>query len=68
LERVVSVCKEGVKEIWLTSEDTGAWGRDLDSNISVLLKALVEILPTDVMLRVGMTNPPYILAHLESVA
>lgn len=57
-----------MREIWLTSEDTGAWGRDLDTNISVLLKAIVTILPSHVMLRVGMTNPPYILAHLESVA
>ena len=37
--------KEGVMEIWLTSEDTGAWGRDLDSNIAVLLKNIVERLP-----------------------
>jgi threonylcarbamoyladenosine tRNA methylthiotransferase CDKAL1 len=35
------VLQEGVKEIWLTSEDTGAWGRDIDSNISILLKSIV---------------------------
>ena len=34
----------------------------------MLLKKLVEKLPDDVMLRIGMTNPPYILAHLESIA
>ena len=68
LNRVQDVCNQGVKEIWLTSEDTGAWGRDIGSNIAVLLKSIVEILPENVMLRVGMTNPPYILAHLESIA
>jgi threonylcarbamoyladenosine tRNA methylthiotransferase CDKAL1 len=36
---------EGVKEIWLTSEDTGAYGRDINTNISELLKVLTEGLP-----------------------
>jgi threonylcarbamoyladenosine tRNA methylthiotransferase CDKAL1 len=31
---VKAVVKEGVKEVWLTSEDTGAYGRDLNTNIS----------------------------------
>ncbi len=34
VQRVSSVVKEGVKELWLTSEDTGAYGRDLNTNIS----------------------------------
>jgi len=55
-------------EIWLTSEDTGAYGRDIDTNLPNLLKAIVEILPDHVMLRLGMTNPPYILEHLRAVA
>jgi len=29
---------------------------------------LIAILPEYVMLRVGMTNPPYILQHLEEMA
>lgn len=56
---------EGVKEIWLTSEDLGAWGIDLGLTIVDLLKSLVECIPADCMLRLGMTNPPYILDHLE---
>lgn len=68
MERVKEVCQEGVKEIWLTSEDTGAYGRDIGTNISELLMKIIEVLPKNVMLRVGMTNPPYILAHIESIA
>jgi len=33
-----------------------------------LLWQLVEVIPEHCMLRVGMTNPPYILEHLEEVA
>lgn len=62
--------EEGVTEIWLSSEDTGAYGLDIGSNVAELFKALVDILPADqsVMLRLGMTNPPYILAHLPAIA
>lgn len=28
----------------------------------------MEVLPEDVIMRVGMTNPPYILEHLENIA
>lgn len=68
VDRVRTVIKEGVKEIWLTSEDTGAYGLDIGTNIVNLLKAIVPELPDGVMLRVGMTNPPYILKHLDGIA
>uniref|UniRef100_A0A061S893 Threonylcarbamoyladenosine tRNA methylthiotransferase n=1 Tax=Tetraselmis sp. GSL018 TaxID=582737 RepID=A0A061S893_9CHLO len=59
-----------VREIWLSSEDTGAYGRDIGSSLPQLLEALVSVLPPDgqTMIRVGMTNPPFILEHLEAVA
>ncbi|XP_033250885.1 threonylcarbamoyladenosine tRNA methylthiotransferase-like [Drosophila miranda] len=59
---------EGCCEVWLTSEDTGAYGRDIGSSLPELLWKLVEVIPEHCMLRVGMTNPPYILEHLEEVA
>lgn len=36
----------------------------------MLLKAIVAVLPPDgsTMLRVGMTNPPFILEHLKEIA
>jgi threonylcarbamoyladenosine tRNA methylthiotransferase CDKAL1 len=68
--RVQSVVNDGVKEIWLSSEDTGAYGRDIGVNLPKLLTAIVEVLPPDgsTMLRIGMTNPPYILEHLKEIA
>jgi threonylcarbamoyladenosine tRNA methylthiotransferase CDKAL1 len=55
-------------EIWLTSEDTGAYGRDIDTDLPTLLKSIVKIMPGNVMLRLGMTNPPFILEHLQAMA
>ncbi|XP_070798576.1 threonylcarbamoyladenosine tRNA methylthiotransferase [Pituophis catenifer annectens] len=60
--------EEGVCEIWLTSEDTGAYGRDIGTDLPTLLWKLVEVIPEGAMLRLGMTNPPYILEHLEEMA
>ena len=59
------VFPEGVCEIWLTSEDTGAYGRDIGTDLPSLLWRLVEEIPEGAMLRLGMTNPPYILEDLE---
>lgn len=52
-------------EVWLTSEDTGAYGRDIDVTLPELLWKLIKVVPEGCMLRIGMTNPPYIMEHLE---
>ncbi|XP_030408387.1 threonylcarbamoyladenosine tRNA methylthiotransferase isoform X2 [Gopherus evgoodei] len=68
VDRAKQSFQEGVCEIWLTSEDTGAYGRDIGTDLPTLLWKLVEIIPEGAMLRLGMTNPPYILEHLEEMA
>ena len=57
-----------MREVWLSSEDTGAYGKDINVSLPYLLGAIVDALPDGVMLRVGMTNPPHILEHKEAVA
>jgi len=52
--------KEGVKEIWLTSQDTGCYGFDLGTNLAKLLKELVTIIG-NFKIRVGMMNPNHVL-------
>ena len=66
VERVKQSFGEGVVEIWLTSEDTGAYGKDIGTNIVQLLWRIVEHIPDGCMLRIGMTNPPYIQEHLQA--
>jgi threonylcarbamoyladenosine tRNA methylthiotransferase CDKAL1 len=66
--RAVQAASEGVTEVWLASEDTGAYGIDLGTNIASLMLRIADALPPKVMLKLGMTNPPYMLAHIEGVA
>ncbi|KAM4816735.1 threonylcarbamoyladenosine tRNA methylthiotransferase isoform X2 [Urocitellus parryii] len=68
VDRAKQSFQEGVCEIWLTSEDTGAYGKDIGTDLPSLLWRLVEVIPEGAMLRLGMTNPPYILEHLEEMA
>ncbi|CAG9088722.1 unnamed protein product [Plutella xylostella] len=68
VERARQSFKEGVCEIWLTSEDTGTYGRDIGTSLPELLDQLVAVIPAGCRLRLGMTNPPYILEHLPRVA
>lgn len=52
-------------EVWLTSEDLGAYGHDIGVTLPELLWQLVGVVPDSCMLRLGMTNPPYIMEHME---
>jgi threonylcarbamoyladenosine tRNA methylthiotransferase CDKAL1 len=69
LERIGIAIGEGVRQIWLTSEDLGAYGIDIGTDISHLLKSIISVIEAhpEVMLRLGMTNPPYMLQHAEEV-
>lgn len=68
IQRARDAFEEGVVELWLTSEDTGTYGRDIGTSLPELLNQLVEVIPDGCKMRIGMTNPPYILEHLEAVA
>jgi threonylcarbamoyladenosine tRNA methylthiotransferase CDKAL1 len=46
----------GAKEVWLTSQDCGAYGRDIGSSLPELLDDLVNI-PGEYRVRLGMINP-----------
>ena len=67
-KRMDDAFAEGVVEVWLTSEDTGAYGRDIGSSMPELLELLLAGVPEGRMLRVGMTNPPYMLEHMPEIA
>jgi len=49
---------EGVKEIWLTSQDTFCYGFDINTDLPTLLEELVKI-PGDFKIRIGMGNPDH---------
>lgn len=68
VDRLRQSFEEGVCEVWLTSEDTGAYGKDIGVTLPQLLYQIVEVIPPGCMMRIGMTNPPYIQEYLEDMA
>lgn len=58
VERAQVAFAEGVKELWITSEDTGAYGRDIGTNLPELLRCLIKVIPKGCMLRLGSYRPP----------
>ncbi|MEK6950874.1 MAG: tRNA (N(6)-L-threonylcarbamoyladenosine(37)-C(2))-methylthiotransferase [Nanoarchaeota archaeon] len=58
--------REGVKEIWLTSQDTGCYGFDLGTNLVQLLKELIS-LPGEFKIRIGMGNPLHFQRYYQEL-
>lgn len=57
---------DGCKEIWLTSQDTGCYGHDINTNIVDLLKKLIQV-QGDFKIRLGMANPKHIKNYYKEL-
>ena len=51
-----SLISQGAKEIWLTSTDNAAYGRDSKTSLPALIRKVAAV-PGDFKIRVGMMNP-----------
>ena len=71
IKQIVEACKRAwennAKELWVTSEDTGVYGRDIGTNLPNLMVEILKNIPKDVMIRIGMANPPYILENVNQM-
>ncbi len=56
----------GTKEVWLTSQDNSAYGKDLGKDLLHLLQEIVKI-KGDFKIRIGMMNPNHILPILDEL-
>ncbi|EFO64615.1 tRNA 2-methylthioadenosine synthase [Giardia lamblia P15] len=61
-----------IRELWLTGEDTLAWGRESGTTFAGLLQEVQKLLetenPTHKMLKIGMTDPDSIINQEDSLA
>lgn len=64
LEEVRRSVEEGVKEIWLTSQDNSCYGRDMGLDLADLLERVCRV-DGDFMVRVGMMNPLHLDRFLD---
>ncbi len=56
--------RDGVKEVWITGQDTGAYGIDIETDLVELLEDVCKI-DGDFLVRVGMMNPNHALRMLH---
>jgi MiaB-like tRNA modifying enzyme len=66
VERVEADLADGVREFWLTSQDTACYGRDVGTNLAELVKAVCAV-EGDFRVRIGMMTPNMALDILEDL-
>jgi len=66
VEAIEHAVEEGCKEIWLTAEDVGAYGKDLKTRLVELLQAIATIRGA-FMVRIGMANPEHIAPIIDEL-
>lgn len=66
VERVQTDLVAGVKELWITSQDTACYGKDTGTNLAALLEAIVSV-RGDFRVRVGMMTPNLVKTMLPDL-
>jgi len=66
LRDIRKALSEGVREIWVTAQDTGAYGKDIGSSLPELLNK-ISVIDGNFRVRVGMMNPNHLLEFLDEV-
>ncbi len=64
ISEIKRAVKEGYPQIFLTSEDMGAYGLDIGTNLASLLKEIARIRGL-FFIRVGMMNPHFVISQIE---
>ncbi len=57
---------KGVKQIWLTAQDTGAYGKDIGEDLPDLLRSIIKI-PGNFRIRLGMLNPNHLKNLIDEI-
>lgn len=67
IARIQQAVAKGVTQVWLTSQDCGAYGLDCGTNLPALMRKIAA-LPGDFIVRVGMANPDLIKLYTREFA
>jgi MiaB-like tRNA modifying enzyme len=66
VERVKQDLASGAKEVWLTSQDTACYGKDIRTSLADLLRQVCDV-EDDFFVRVGMMNPNHVVEMLDEL-
>lgn len=67
VNEVRQAVSQGFKEIRLTAQDTGAYGKDISTTLPELLEEILISVPGDYLIRLGMTNPNHVQNILDEL-
>jgi MiaB-like tRNA modifying enzyme len=69
-EEIIQQARDAIQhripELWLTAQDTGCYGKDINSSLPELLGELIKI-PGNFKIRLGMLNPNHLLEFLDKL-
>ena len=63
---VKDALKDGCKEIWLTSQDNGCYGKDIGTDLYSLVNSILSI-KGDFKIRFGMMNPEHVQKMIDKL-
>ena len=66
LKQVKLAVTHGIKEVWITTQDTCAYGLDSGTNLAELLRKITQV-DGDFMVRVGMMNTNHAINLLDEL-
>ena len=66
LKQIREALAENVREIWLTAQDTGCYGKEIHDTLPNLLREIIKI-PNKFNIRLGMINPNHVLEYMDEL-
>ncbi len=66
IKQAEQAIKDNCKEIWLTAQDTGCYGKDISNTLPNLVKQITE-LKGNFKIRIGMMNPNHVNEYLNEL-
>ncbi len=67
VQQVKNLVADGCVEIQLTGQDCGCYGFDTGTNLAELVQRILDEVPGDYKIRLGMGNPRHMLRYTDSL-
>lgn len=68
IEKIKWLVQDGCREIFLTGQDTGCYGFERNTNLAVLVKRILNEIPGNYKIRLGMGNPRHLMRYAEELS
>ncbi|MFP4403295.1 MAG: tRNA (N(6)-L-threonylcarbamoyladenosine(37)-C(2))-methylthiotransferase [Candidatus Woesearchaeota archaeon] len=66
INRAKNAINDGAREIWITAQDTGCYGKDINYSLIKLLREIIKI-TGNYKIRIGMMNPEHVAKFIDEL-